>query len=269
DITAIYRLRASGALFGLKQSIPVECKLLLTDRLSQPTINFDIEVPTFDPELQTILQSVMSTNEMKSQQFVWLLMARTFYVDSGEGDLGNIGTTASAATGIEFLTNQLSSWLSTDRFSFNVGYNRSADQTLSDELEGMFSGEIIPNKLLFEGEVNYNLGDKDADPREHQFSGDFYLTYIIGRSGNLHTKVFSRTIDRYDENQGLQEQGIGLYYKRDFNHWWEIFRRQRRWNRMAPSSEEEEVLQAESEHEKPILIEGAIEGAEPFRLLPE
>ena len=28
----------------------------------------------------------------------------------------------------------------------------------------------------------------------------------------------TQTIDRFDENQGLQETGIGIYYKEDFNN---------------------------------------------------
>jgi hypothetical protein len=31
-------------------------------------------------------------------------------------------------------------------------------------------------------------------------------------------KGFTQTIDRFDENQGLQETGVGIYYKEDFNN---------------------------------------------------
>ena len=55
-------------------------------------------------------------------------------------------------------------------------------------------------------------------------TGDFYLTWLIDRAGNLRTKAFTRTIDRFDENQGLQESGIGIYYKEDFNSFKDILR---------------------------------------------
>ena len=236
NVTANYRVRASASpLTGNNQIIPVDCKIMLSDRLSQPTINFDISFPTIDAETRTTLQNAMATQEQKSQQFVWLLMTNGFYADTNQGSSSNIGTATTTVTGFDFLSNQLSNMFSTQRFSFNFGYTPKSDMS-SDEFEGMFSSELIPNKLILEGEVNYNLDNNDADPRDNQFSGDFYLTYIIDRVGNLRTKVFSRTINRYDENQGLQENGVGLYYKKDFDHWSDLFRRWRRQQAMQPEN---------------------------------
>ena len=230
NVTATYRVRASvSQITGgmVNQNVPVDCKILLSDRLSQPTINFDIEVPTVDAETRSTIQNFMNTQELKSQQFVWLLMSNSFYVESGLSTGGNIGTTTTTVTGIEFLTNQLSNWISTDRFMFNLGYTPRSDMS-SDEVEGMFTGELIPNKLILEGEINYNFGNNAADLRgDNQIAGDFALTYVFDPVGNLRAKVFTRTIDRYDENQGLQEQGVGLYYRKDFNSWRNLFRRQR------------------------------------------
>jgi hypothetical protein len=48
---------------------------------------------------------------------------------------------------------------------------------------------------------------------------------MIDRSGNLRLKVFTQTIDRFDENQGLQETGIGIYYKEDFNNFKDLRQR--------------------------------------------
>ncbi len=226
DVTASYHVRTSTAPITGEQEgrmVPVDCQIILSDRLSQPTITFDIALPTADADLRGELQTAMNTQEQKSQQFVWLVMSGNFY----GGSTANIGTASTAAsTGIEFLTNQLGNWLSTERFNFNFGYTLGNNQmATSDEVEGAFSGELISDKLLFEGEVNYNLGTNTADPRNNQFSGDFYLTYIINRPGSLRAKIFSRTIDRYDENQGLQEQGAGIYYTQDFDRWSELFRR--------------------------------------------
>ena len=225
DVTASYRVRASTApITGGNRVVPVDCRILLTDRLSQPTINFDVSLPTADADFQSALQAAMNTQEQKAQQFVSLFLSNRF-----SGTTDNIGTASTAAsTGIEFLTNQLGHWLSNERFSFNVGYTLGNRQMeTSDEVESTFSWVLIPGKLFFEGEGRYNLGTNTADPRSNQFSGDFQLTYSIGNSGNLRAKGFSRTIDRYDENQGLQEYGLGLYYTRDFDRWRNLFRRSR------------------------------------------
>lgn len=231
DIQAVYKLRASIAPLmneSYRQNVPVECVILLTDKLTQPTINFDVRVPTADTEIQSAVHNAMNTQEMKSTQFIWLLATNSFYVDNNS--TSNIGTMATVSTGVEFLTNQLSSWFSNDRLRFNFGYRPKSDVS-SDEIDFSYSQEIIPNKLLIEAEANYNLGNNQTNTvnnNANQLSGDFYITYIFDRIGNLRARAFTRTIDRFDENQGLQESGVGLYYKKDFDSFSDLFRRKRR-----------------------------------------
>jgi hypothetical protein len=64
--------------------------------------------------------------------------------------------------------------------------------------------------------------------------GDVSLTWSIDPSGNLRLNVFSRNIDRRDENQGLQESGLGVHYKKEFNTLRDIFRRKS--SKFAPDS---------------------------------
>ena len=52
-----------------------------------------------------------------------------------------------------------------------------------------------------------------------------YITYLIDRAGTRKLKAFTQTIDRFDENQGLQETGIGIYYKEDFDNFKDLRRR--------------------------------------------
>lgn len=243
NITATYRVRASlapllgGADANYRQNVPVDCNIILTDRLSQPTINFDVKVPNANAEIRSLVQNALNTQELKSQQFVWLLASNSFYVDNNMSSSFNIGTTTTAVTGIEFLSNQLSNWISSDKFSFNFGYRPKSEIT-SDEVEASFAGELIPNKLLIEAEANYNLGNnRGMNTRtDNQLTGDFALTYIFDRIGNLRAKAFTRTIDRFDENQGLQESGVGLYYKKDFDTFRELFMRRNRKNMVLKSS---------------------------------
>ena len=236
NIEAVYRLRASIAPLlgttngtGSRQNVPVECVISLTDRLTQPTMTFDVRVPTADTEIRNVVQNALNTQEMKSSQFLWLLATNSFYVDNTAGN--NIGTIATVSTGVEFLTNQLSNWFSTDKLKFSFGYRPKSDLT-SDEFDVSYTQELIPDRLIIEAEANYNLGNNQAmvNRNLNQLTGDFYLTYIFDRAGNFRAKAFTRTIDRFDENQGLQESGIGLYYKKDFDNLRELLFRQRKKN---------------------------------------
>ena len=57
------------------------------------------------------------------------------------------------------------------------------------------------------------------------FMGEAYITYLIDRAGTLKAKAFTQTIDRFDENQGLQETGVGIYFKEDFDNFRDLRRR--------------------------------------------
>ena len=89
-----------------------------------------------------------------------------------------------------------------------------------------FSYNIGGNdRLILEVEGNYNA---DNNMRNNaNITGDASLTWIITPAGNVSLKAFTRTINRYDENQGLQENGIGIYYKEDFNVFSDIVRQSR------------------------------------------
>jgi hypothetical protein len=250
NITAVYPVRGAslaslvGTATGGAQKVNVNCIIMLTDRLTKPAIAFDVKVPRADIETQSIIQSALNTQEMKSDQFIWLLMTGSFHSDATNN--ANIGTAATASTGIEFLTNQLSSWVSSDRTTFNFGYRPGTDLS-SDEVYFAYSQEIIPDKLLIETEGNLNMGNNpNAITRANgPLTGDFHVTYVIDPQGNLRTKFFTRTIERFDENQGLQESGLGLYYKVDFNTYKEL------WNRYFKRREKQPAAPPEEEDSPP------------------
>ena len=70
--------------------------------------------------------------------------------------------------------------------------------------------------MLVEG--NYIVDKAQVVNANSNFTGEAYLTWLIDRAGTLRLKGFTHTIDRFDENQGLQETGIGIYFKEDFNN---------------------------------------------------
>ena len=77
---------------------------------------------------------------------------------------------------------------------------------------------MIDNRLLIEVEGNYIVDKTQVVNATSNFTGEAYLTWLIDRAGTLRLKGFTHTIDRFDENQGLQETGIGIYFKEDFNN---------------------------------------------------
>ena len=226
NIDAVYKLKASlqplleGSITESNRStraVPVECFIHLTDRLMQPTVTFDIVVPSADSEVQSLISSALATPESKSQQFLYLIVANSFISESSNAMTSSMGASATAATGFEMLSNQFSNWLSSDDYKIVLRYRPRTEQ-MSDEVDFGFSKGLVNNRLLIELEGNYIVDKAQVVNANSNFTGEAYLTWLIDRAGTLRLKGFTHTIDRFDENQGLQETGIGIYFKEDFNN---------------------------------------------------
>ncbi|MFI3258742.1 MAG: translocation/assembly module TamB domain-containing protein [Rikenellaceae bacterium] len=260
DINAIYQLKASLQPLIADESsraVPVDCIINLSERLTQPDVEFAIQLPTSDPEQQSTLANLLNDQEAVSRQFFYLMLANSFISDSaGSSDLG-VNTTAS--TGFELLTNQLSNWLSSSNYNVIIRYRPESDLA-GDEIDIGFSKGLVNNRLLVELEGNYIIDNKQAMSEDaSDFMGDVYITWLIDRAGALQLKGFTQTIDRYDENQGLQETGIGLYYRENFENFRDLQQKVRarfqastdRLERRAErrAARKEEALKKEEEEE--------------------
>ena len=139
----------------------------------------------------------------------------------------NIGASVSAATGLEFLSNMVSNLLSNDDYNIVIRYRPKSELT-SDEVDFGLSKSLINNRLFVEVEGNYHLIDnKQAiNSSMSNFMGEAYIT-LPDRPGRerSNAKAFTQTIDRFDENQGLQETGVGIYFKEDFDNFRDLRRR--------------------------------------------
>ena len=255
NIDAVYKLKASlqpllssTTLDNVTRAVPVECIINLTERLTNPTVLFDIKVPTADSEIRNAVANLLNNQQSIATQFMYLLVSGSFYSDSSTSS--NIGASASATTGFELLSNQLSNWLSSDDYNIILRYRPRSELT-SDEIDFGFSKSLANNRLLLELEGNYMVDTRmAANSNMSNFMGEAYITWLIDQAGNLKLKGFTQTIDRFDENQGLQETGVGIYYREDFNNWTDLKRRIRerfmskRKREERDAQEQERVLRA-------------------------
>lgn len=250
NIEAEYRLRASlqplaasfeGTGINTSTRIPVDCIVRISESLEHPDLLFDIRIPSADTDVQSVLSSALSSNELRAFNFIWLVGFGSF-MPSEDANTQESATSAGAALGLDFLTNQLSNLLSTKDLQFNFGY-RPENTTSSEEFDFGLTYNIGGNdRLILELEGNYNADNTSSfNANNSNFSGDASLTWLL--TNNLSLKAFTRTITRYDENQGLQENGVGVYYKEDFNVFSDIrrqwlYRRETRRKRREERREE-------------------------------
>lgn len=160
-----------------------------------------------------------------NRQIVYLLALNRFYTPDYMGTDGSNNELASVAS--TTLSTQLSSMLGelTPGWSFSP-YFRTERGDFSDmEVDLALSSTLLNNRLVLNG----NLGYRDRATSSTTFIGDFDIEYMLNRSGTLRLKAYNHFNDQnYYLRSALTTQGVGIIFKRDFNHFLPgIFRRKK------------------------------------------
>ena len=233
DIKAIYKLKAS--LFEIlqddayKDRIPVECQLNLTGKLFNPVVGFNIYLPAADEQTRTYLRNAISTEEELSRQFLYLLVMNSFIADpssavSSPSSSTTTGTSAMAVTTTEMLSNQLSNWLSQISNDFDIGfvYRPGFNQINPQEVEVALSTQLLNDKVVINGNFDVR-GTGSASDNTNQITGDFDAEVKI--TEKIRFKVFNRFNNPYTGKLVDYTQGIGIFFKQDFDKFSDLFRK--------------------------------------------
>ena len=225
DINAVYKLKAS--LYDLlvntyeniyqNQRIPVECKILLTENLSNPEIDFEIDFPTVESRIIDELQQYFSTKEEMNKQILSLLVLGKFYTPEyirGTYEAQNpnvLGTTAS-----ELFSNQLSNWLSQINNNVDIGLNyRPGNQITNDEIELALSTQMFNDRVTLNGNIGNNVNPNSSN--NSQIVGDFEVNVKLIPSGKVQFKAYNRSNNNLIYETAPYTQGIGLSFKEEYN----------------------------------------------------
>lgn len=239
NLRALYKTKAAlSEIFGeaefseLKVKLPVECILNLSGKLLNPAISFDINLPTADERTRELLRVAIDTEEELSRQFLYLLVMNSFYPDPS---LYNSGSTAGSPYGLagspgspnvgvttttEMLSNQLSNWLSQISNDFDVGFSYRPGSELTDqEVELALSTQLLNDKVTLNG--NVDVRGNQANTSTSNISGEF--TVEVRLTDMLRFKVFNRSNYNLYYQVHPYTQGVGLFYRRDFNRLKDMF----------------------------------------------
>ncbi len=242
NIRTIYTTKASpypvviDAPEKMKRRIPVECHLIMTGKLMNPNIGFDIQLPTADQETQNLVRNSISSEEELTKQFLSLLVINNFYT-SRAGILGANGSPGSRGGGMagittsEILSSQLSSWLSQISNDFDIGINyRPGDEITSDEMEVALSTQILNDRVSIRG--NLGVGGEHPSPEPVTRSanassivGDFDVDVKLTESGKLRLRAFNQANDDIIFETSQYTQGVGIVYHEEFSSFKELINR--------------------------------------------
>ena len=224
NIRAIYSLTASlRDLMDKAQlqsattrsNVPVNCVLILTDNLMNPTIKFNIDLPSSDESVAQHVRSIINTEEMMNRQILYLLLLGRFYTP----EYVTANTTNTANDGLAFATATINGWLSqlmqSSKLSIGVEIH-SDDQTAQYQTEIQYRPN---NRFIVNGNIGYQK-DELADNR-NRFIGDVDIEYLLTELGKLRFKGYSHTVDR--QGTAKISYGAGFLYKEEFNSLEELF----------------------------------------------
>ena len=253
NINAVYsKLRVN--LYDLLQDtssnyrkpVPVTLRLKLTEKLFNPVIGFDIEVPNVDAATASRIQRYISTDEQKFKQAVSLLILRRF---SPPDELANRPTAntsgAVGANAYEFLSNQLSNWASQIDKNINVGINYSPGNALTqEELELALSTSLFKDRITLEGNVGVAGNNSSSTQNTSNIVGDFSVDFKANKDGKVRFKAFNRSNNNALLNNlnSQYTQGIGVFYREEFNTFSEIKKRWKEKRRKNKSGQNSSTL---------------------------
>jgi hypothetical protein len=231
NLEAAYRVRTSlldimsdTTNQDYKKRILVECQMKMTDKLMNPTIAFDIDLPNSDQNTVTALKSMITTEQEMNNQIFGLLVMNRFM--SPGGGLNNInGGGALSSNSSELLSNQLSNWLSRISDDFDLGVNyRTGNSLTGDEVQAYFSTQLFNNRVILDGNVGVS-NTKQSATTSNNIVGDFSLEYKITDDGKFRVRAFNKSNDiNLVTNNAPYTQGAGVSYRQEFNTLNEFFR---------------------------------------------
>ncbi len=225
DLKAVYKLKAS--LYDLlvdtyaniyqSQRIPVECKIILNEELSNPNIDFAIDFPSVEDRLTEVVKQHFSTSEEMNKQILSLVVLGKFYTPEylrGTYEAQNpnlIGTTAS-----ELFSNQLSNWLSQISNNVDIGLNyRPGSQITNDEIELALSTQMFNDRVTINGNIGNNVNPYSTN--NSQLVGDFDINVKLIPNGKIRFKAYNRSNNNLVYETAPYTQGVGFTFTEDFN----------------------------------------------------
>ena len=249
NIDAAYKLR-KVPVYSLtlneedrEKRVPVNCHLLMTNKLVSPNISFSIDVPSTITRIEEIEQLNSLPEDDLNQQVINLLLFNKFYplTSVSENSAGTSVANAGATTASELLSNQLSKWISqvSTHFDLGVAY-RPETEISSEEYELALSTSLWNDRVTVSSNFDVNNQDKASEDNNTQYTTDFSVELKLNKKGNVRLKAFQKVNDDIIYDDAPYTRGLGVFYTEDFNDFGELWRRlfHRKEARKAEENEE-------------------------------
>ena len=234
NIDAAYRLR-KVPVYSLtlneedrEKRVPVNCHLLMSNKLVSPNINFSIDVPSTITRIEEIEQLNSLPEDDLNKQVINLLLFNKFSPLTSVSDNSSSSTAADgvANTASELLSNQLSQWISQVSTNFDLGVAyRPETEISSEEYELALSTSLWNDRITVSSNFDVNNQDKTSENNTTQYTTDFTVELKLNKKGNVRLKAFQKVNDDIVYDDAPYTRGLGVFYTEDFNDFGELWHR--------------------------------------------
>lgn len=214
-------LDAGLSTMAQRTTIPVNATIQLGGVISKPDITLGVELSGAEPELERRVLSLLSTQDERNRQFLYLMALGKFYTPENRRNtvqVSNSLTSFAASTLSDQLNRILGSFSRSVQFGTNFRTNNTAFEDTDIEL--LFTSSWLGDRLLINGNVGYH----DNPFLAGKYLGEFDLEYKLNASGTLRLKGYSHYNNMYQYlRQSLTTQGLGFMFQRRFDSLQELF----------------------------------------------
>lgn len=235
NINAIYKLQTP--LFPIVQQfdtsdirrkpVQVEAVLTMKKKLLTPDLGFEIRLPNSDQVSRDLLASQIQTENELNKQFFGLLVLGQFLPNvGGIGESASINSTI-GSNAREFLSSQISNWLSKLSDDVNIGVNYRQNGATGGDQVNVSVSKQFNDRVSVDGNVGViNGNSKAVNNSNNNFVGEFNIEYKVTEDGRFRIRAFNRS-NQYNlvTNDFPYTQGVSLFYRREFEDFSDLFKK--------------------------------------------
>ena len=227
DVNGLYVTKANLATLLSDESSgasrrTVNCGINISGKLSNPEVDFSIDVPDLSPQTQTQVESLLNTPDKVQKQFIYLLIAGNFLPGEDSGISAN-GTDVLFSNVSSIMTGQLNNIFQKLNIPLDLGLNYQATQSGSNLFDVALSTQLFNNRVI----VNGTVGNKQlvGGTTTNEIAGDIEIEIKLNPTGSLRLNIFSHSADQFTYFlDNSQRNGAGITYQREFNSLGQFFR---------------------------------------------
>ena len=225
NVTGVYSTKASLSTLlssastasesGSLARRQVDCIITITDKLRNPKIELDIDIPELDPGTAGQVESALNTEDKVMKQFIYLLVANSFLPNEESGIIsaGTSNMLYSNMSGI--MAGQLNSIFQKLDIPLDLGLNYQPDEAGNDLFDVALSTQLFNNRVI----VNGTIGNRRLyGTSTEEVTGDLDIDIKLDKPGTVRLNLFSHSADQYTSYlDNSQRNGVGIAYQREFN----------------------------------------------------